>query len=283
MKVLVTGATGFIGRHVVRALLKEGHAVLAFVRNPEKVRNHEWFEQVDVMCYDIHADQELSFNNTFLPEAVIHLAWPGLPNYSSLFHIENNLMADYRFIKSLVGLGISQITIAGTCLEYGMHSGSVSESCETNPTVPYAIAKDSLHKFLRSLQNEQPFTLQWARLFYMYGDGQGKSSLFSQLDAAIEQGAEEFNMSKGEQLRDYLPVEDVAKKLVGLMECTGANGTYNICSGTPVSIRRMVEDYIHQKSSEIKLNLGFYPYPDYEPMAFWGNSSKLDKLLSQNS
>ena len=75
--------------------------------------------------------------------------------------------------------------VTGTCFEYGMQSGYLSEKMITNPGNPYALAKDSLRKFLLSLQREVPFTLQWARLFYMYGSGQNPNSILAQLDNAV--------------------------------------------------------------------------------------------------
>ena len=88
-----------------------------------------------------------------------------------------------------------------------------------------------------------------------------------------------FNMSGGEQLRDYLPVEEVAKMLVAVALQQKVEGIINCCSGEPVSVRRFVENYLQQHNLRIRLNLGHYPYPDYEPMAFWGDRQKLDGIL----
>ena len=101
------------------------------------------------------------------------------------------------------------------------------------------------------------------------------------LDRAIDRGDESFNMSGGEQLRDYLPVAEVAARLVTLVEHSDLSGTINICSGTPISVRRLVENRIAERNANITLNLGHYPYPDYEPMEFWGNPSKFLTHLSQ--
>ena len=111
--------------------------------------------------------------------------------------------------------------------------------------------------------------MKWARLFYMYGEGQSEKSILSLLDKAIADADEYFNMSGGEQLRDYLPIEKVAQKLIKIYECD-REGNFNICSGEPISIRFLVENRIKECGSSIKPNLGFYPYVDYEPMAFWG-------------
>jgi dTDP-6-deoxy-L-talose 4-dehydrogenase (NAD+) len=89
-------------------------------------------------------------------------------------------------------------------------------------------------------------------------------------------------MSGGEQLRDYLPVEDVANHIVNLVEHGELDGIYNSCSGDPISVRRLVERRIREKGSNIELNLGHYPYPDYEPMAFWGGTDKFNNAMNRN-
>lgn len=281
MKILVTGATGFIGRHLIPRLLERGHEVLAVARDEAKARQFDWFRQARFLAVDIHS---LPDETTMLfgeQDALVHLAWPGLPNYKSLFHFERNLPADYRFLRSMVEAGVRQLLVTGTCFEYGMQSGDLREDMATHPTNPYGLAKDSLRQFLEYLRREQTFTLQWARLFYMYGPGQNSGSLISQLDAAIDRGDREFPMSGGEQLRDYLPVQTVATHLATLLEHPDTEGPVNICSGHPMSVRRLVESHLSDRNAQIDLKLGHFPYPDYEPLAFWGNASRLRTLLKR--
>ncbi len=274
MKVLVTGATGFVGRHVVNQLLRQGHTVVATARDITRAETMPWFQQVEFVQCDLQLDFQPLLQERPLPDAIVHLAWPGLPNYRDFFHIDRNMPADIAFLKAAVNAGISQLMVAGTCLEYGMQYGPLSEDMATFPTTPYGFAKDALRKALELLQKSHPFTLQWMRLFYMYGEGQNKNSLLAQLDRAIDEGQPVFNMSAGDQLRDYLPIEKIAGAFVQTLETPACHGVINCCSGKPISVRQLVEQRCQEKGSAIQLNKGYYPYPDYEPLAFWGESKK---------
>lgn len=279
MKILVTGATGFVGRHVVAALCARGHDIVAVARNRQKAIQMPWYKDVNFVACDLYDPEVDPAAMLGAPEAMMHLAWPGLPNYKGRFHFEVNLPADYRFIKNMLIAGTQQVLVTGTCFEYGMQNGVLTEDAPTFPNTSYGLAKDTLRKFLQALQTDLGFILQWVRLFYMYGPGQNSNSLFAQLDRAIDEGTEIFNMSGGEQLRDYLPVQEVARCLALLVEHSELQGIINCCSGQPISVRRLVEQHIVERNADIHINLGYYSYPDYEPMAFWGNRKKLDRCL----
>ena len=278
MKVMVTGATGFIGQHVVRQLLSSGHSVIAVARDVKRANKMPWFESVDFIKCDLHDNFQHLLNDENIPDAIVHLAWPGLPNYRDFFHISKNLPMDLAFLEAAVEAGVSHLMVAGTCLEYGMQYGPLAEDIETYPTTSYGFAKDVLRKSLQLLQSEKSFTLQWMRLFYMYGEGQNKNSLLAQLDRAIYEGKRTFNMSKGDQLRDYLPIKEVAEYFVLALENPQCEGVINCCRGVPISVLDLVNQRCQEKASNIHLNRGYYPYPDYEPLSFWGKPSKL-KLL----
>lgn len=280
MRVMVTGATGFVGRHVVNELLARGHSVVAVARDIRRAQTISWFDRVEFIQCDIHEDFARLLKAESLPNAIVHLAWPGLPDYRNFFHIGKNLPADLRFLEAAVRSGVQHLVVAGTCLEYGMQYGPLTEEMETRPTTSYGFAKDALRKALQLLQKEKPFTLQWMRLFYMHGEGQNSRSLLAQLDRAIDERQSVFNMSVGDQLRDYLPVQEVAANFVLALENPQIEGVINSCSGKPVSVLDLVQQRCRERASEIRLNRGHYPYPDYEPMAFWGVPAKLASLIS---
>lgn len=279
MRIAVTGATGFIGRHVLNELSSRGIEAIAVLR-PKAAPAPE-LPCTSLVQLDIQDTPSNAFELMGRPDGLIHLAWGGLPHYRSQHHFEQELPAQYRFLKTLVASGLRNLLVAGTCFEYGMQSGPLNESMEPRPGNPYGFAKDTLRCQLGFLKLLHPFNLVWARLFYLYGQGQPENSLFPQLSQAVARGDAVFDMSGGEQLRDYLPVSEVARAIVSLALREANIGIVNICSGHPISIRRLVEGWIRENGWNIALNLGRYPYPDYEPMAFWGDRSKLDAFLEK--
>lgn len=274
MMIAVTGASGFIGRHVLSALRLQDVEVVAVTRDAARLR---WLSNaVRIVEMDIARPSSENFEQMGRPDVLIHLAWDGLPNYKSLHHFETELPRQYLFLKSMIEAGLPSLLVTGTCFEYGMQCGPLAADMLTKPNNPYGYAKDALQKQLTFLKSTGHFNLTWARLFYMYGEGQTNTSLYPKLKEAVMRGDKVFNMSGGEQLRDYLPVEQVASDLVRFAKAKKDIGVINVCSGRPISVRRLVEQWLNENSWDIELNLGFYPYPDYEPMAFWGFRNFID-------
>jgi nucleoside-diphosphate-sugar epimerase len=272
MKVAITGAGGFIGRYVLAEFARRGIEVIATER-PGVVRDRPAVANVRWVALDIAHPPTNPYAVLEHPDVLLHLAWDGLPNYRSLHHVESELPRQFDFLNKVVRSGLPALLAVGTCFEYGQQSGPLAADLETHPTNPYGLAKDELRKQLQYLQSVHPYKLTWARLFYMYGDGQSATALFPMLKAAVAAGHQQFPMSGGEQLRDYLPVGEVARRLVDLAINPGDPGPINVCSGQPISVRGLVESWIEQNGWHIEPRYGELPYPDYEPMAFWGDSA----------
>jgi nucleoside-diphosphate-sugar epimerase len=282
MKILVTGATGFIGSHLIRELLKnESNQVIATSTSISKAEKFDWFHKVRYIEHDINNSINEDLYSFFdKPDQLIHLAWGGLSNVKNLAHIEVMLLNHCKFVKNLVVGGLEDVVVTGSCLEYGMVEGCLSENLNTKPSNSYAIAKNTLREFIVELKKNFSFTYKWIRVLYTYGEGQSKTSLMYLLDKAIKDKDAKFNMSGGEQLRDFLYIDDVARYICLIAnQNIYINQAINCCSGKPISVKDLVEGYLEEKKYSMKLNLGYYPYPDYEPMSFWGDRSYLDSLL----
>ena len=272
MKILVTGVTGFVGQYVLRCLLKTDHEIIATSIEENCTVSAKNLRYISADMNEQGKDWYSLFNK---PEILIHLAWQGLPNYGEMYHIEKNLWNGYFFVKQLIESGLRDVTISGTEAEYGKQEGCLSEDVASRPTTAYAVAKDSLRRFLEEYCKKTPFDFKWVRLFFMYGEGQSKHSILQLLKAALEQGDMVFPMSGGEQLRDYLPVETAAVNIVKIALQNKVQGIINSGSGVPVSVRRLVEEYLEREGKNIELKLGHYPYKDNESMALWANTEKL--------
>lgn len=277
MNVAVTGAGGFIGHHVVAQLERRGISPTLVCRPGSALAARPSAHRVVPM--DIASAPADAHERLGRPAVLIHLAWGGLPNYASPHHVDRELPAHRAFLDGLVTAGLGSVTVTGTCLEYGLQSGALHEDMPTAPVTAYGTAKDQLRRHLEGLRRRVPFNLTWARLFYLHGEGQAAGSLLPQLEAAIARGDATFDMSGGEQQRDYLPAEEAAGYLVDLALNGSDNGVVNVCSGQPITVRALVEGIVAKRGSRIALNLGHYDYPAYEPMAFWGDRSKLNRLV----
>ena len=259
-------------------LLANGHEVAAVTRSREKLEQFDWSHAVEVLVGDVHNLDSRILDALTRADVMAHLAWEGLDDYFSSSHLDKTLVGEIGLFRKLLGArGIRRILVTGTCLEYGLQSGCLSEDLPTVPSTPYGAAKDSLRKYLLFTAPQNGCAVQWTRLFYSFGSGQSPSSLLSRLDRAISNGQTTFEMTKGEQLRDYLPVELLAQYVVRILERPQRTGVVNICSGKPISVRRLAEKHVAKMESSIHLEFGRVPYPAHEPMAFWGDARRLEQ------
>ena len=277
MRVAITGASGFVGQHVLRELQSRNLEVVATSRSP----NPQAFESAKskFIYMDIADSPTNPYELLGRPDVLIHLAWDGLPNYQSPAHVETELPKQLRFLKACLASGLKRLVVTGTCFEYGKTSGEIAEDAPTYPCTQYGAAKDELHNQLEQLHSKHPFQLAWLRLFYLYGPDQSEKSLYPSLKAAMLRGDAEFDMSGGDQVRDFLPIEAAARAIVDVALLTVDIGTINVCSGKPTTVRDQVQEWIDASASRIAMNLGRMPYSEVEPMSFWGSRSKLDSLL----
>ena len=280
MKILVTGASGGLGVLVIEKLLRLGHTVIASSRHKEKIERESIYQYVKYIAYDLAQTEKLNLFDYFdKPDALIHLAWDKLNEYKNEIHLSSILTQHQLFLDNLIQNGLKDITVVGTCYEYGLQEGELEESMPAIPTMPYPQAKNLLRVHLELLQNQLKLNLKWLRVFYVFGAIKGRKNLYTLLNDAIQRGDESFNMSGGEQIRDFLSPDEIASIIVKVAIQNKVLGLINCCSGKPVKLKDHITAYIEEKKANLKLNLGFYPYPDYEPMQTWGSVKKLNSIL----
>ena len=167
----------------------------------------------------------------FSPEACIHLAWTGLPDYS-LFRCMENFDSSVRLIELLSGMGCQKIFVAGTCWEYGSLQGQVGETDVPHSMSLFASFKTALRLVGESLTASRGLSLIWGRLFFVYGPGQRETSLIPSCYNALRK-SQAPKVNDPNAVSDFIHVSDVARAIQALIEFPGVSGTFNIGSGAP--------------------------------------------------
>jgi nucleoside-diphosphate-sugar epimerase len=280
MKVLVTGATGFLGNHLVQWLVDNTHCdVIASSPNAEKAKQMNWFDRVRYVPFDLGQAHSAQLEDFHYPDAMLHYGWRNFREIHSCHQVEENYPCSFTLIRRFVEQGLKNISVIGSGFEYGMINGPLTEDMNPQPISLYAIAKDALRRTLLTYLSDKDVVFKWIRIFNIYGPGQHPKSIFGLLDTAIQDGDTFFPMSGGAQLRDYIEVSLLAEYTAKVLLQTKINGMINCCSGVPISIRELTEKIIAEEGSDIQLKLGVYPYSPIEPMAYWGDNTKLQEIL----
>jgi dTDP-6-deoxy-L-talose 4-dehydrogenase (NAD+) len=267
MKVLVTGANGFIGKNLVNSLLENNFEVFSVVRNYQGPNN----VKANIINASIEEITSFSIDELNI-DVVIHLAWSNVSKVMLASHLDEEYELQKRFLDNVIKSKVKKIIISGSCFEYGKINGELTTSTNPEPNTKYGIAKNNLRVWLEErLLHNNTISVFWMRIFYVYGKGQHDRSLYTQLLNSISNKDEYFNMSRGFQIRDFISINKTVEFILSAINSSqkGFN-LINVCSENPISVREFVEEIINEKKSKIKLNLGYYPIPDYEPLAFWG-------------
>jgi len=264
---LVTGSTGFIGKKITEKLLSLDKNVIAICRDLDKAKKIKQLKGAKIIQLDI-TNEEINFD---IPKSstLIHCAWDNVRDVNMVEHNEEYPSIHLLFIKRMIQKGINKVFVSGSQAEYGIKYGPLSPESPTKPETQYGIGKDRLHKSLRQMQKSLDFKLAWSRFFYLHGKGQDPNTVMMQFEKALEENLPVFNMSHGEQLVDYLEIDEAASKAVNLI-LDLQDGIYNICKGEPISLRRLLEERMVILNKNIELNTGYYDYRDEYSIAMWG-------------
>ena len=272
MRIMVTGADGYIGRGVVSQLLDAGHKVMAMGLCSCGLSHDNLEEHVgDVFSYDFQSNEN--------PDVLLHLAWRNGFSHNDISHLDD-LSKHYLIIKAALEAGVKRIAVMGSMHEVGYHEGAVDENTPCNPTTPYGVAKNALRQLTGELCRQHGAQMQWLRGFYLVSnDGRG-CSIFSKIVAAEREGKDEFPFTSGRCKYDFLPYEEFCRQVVAVVEQDEVNGIINICSGEPISLGDYIEHFINDNGFSIKLGYDKSPDRPYDSPAIWGDAAKIRKILA---
>lgn len=277
MKVLVTGAAGYMGKYVVKELLIRGHQVLAVDLNHKDIDS-----RAEILDVDIFNGNDNIYEQCKKPELCIHLAWQDGFVHNSYKHMEN-LSSHFKFLKSLMDGGCKRLAIMGTMHEVGFYEGAIDENTPCNPLSQYGIAKNALRQAMIQLTKGTDIKLYWLRAFYILGDDSRNSSIFTKLLQAAEDGKKEFPFTTGISKYDFIDVKELAKQIVAASTQDKIVGIINVCTGKPISLREKVESFIKEKGLDIQLQYGAFPERPYDSKIIYGDNTKIMKIMHSNN
>lgn len=274
MKVLVTGANGYIGRHVVSELLNRGVDVIASDISNSCIDSRATFVKIDIFNLpEVNIYEYLGF-----PDVCIHMAWRNGFVHNASSHIED-LSGHFKFLLALIKGGLKQLAIMGTMHEVGYWEGAINENTPCNPISLYGIAKDTLRKCIQRISDDYECKLQWLRCYYITGDDLMNNSIFCKILKAANEGEKKFPFTSGKNQYDFISVDELAYQIASVIMQKRINGIINCCSGTPVSLGEKVEDFIKNNNLDITLDYGAFPDRLYDSPCVYGDNSKILSIM----
>ena len=275
MKVLVTGAAGYMGKHVVRALLNDGHEV--YVSDFQYKGIDERAKIVDEPIFDGEKD---IYERLGRPDVLVHLAWRDGFIHNSAAHMKD-LSNHVTFLENMIDGGLKYLTVMGSMHEVGYWEGAITADTPCNPMSMYGIAKNALRQTLLLYCKDKDVNLHWLRAYYIYGDDMRGSSIFAKICQAVEDGKKDFPFTTGKNLYDFIHVDELARQIAAASVQSEVNGVINVCSGEPKSLAEQIEGYIKEHNYDIKLNYGAFPDRPYDSPGIWGDATLIKQIMEK--
>lgn len=272
-RIMVTGANGYLGQGIVKALLDRGNEVVATDFSVTDIDERA----TKMACNLFEIDDP--YNYFGKPDVLLHLAWrDGFVHYSEA-HL-HDLPKHYDFLQRIMNSEIKSIAVMGSMHEIGFYEGSIDENTPCRPESFYGIAKNALREVTAILAKQNNKIFQWLRGFYIVGNSKHGSSIFSKISVAAENGKKEFPFTMGLNQFDFLDYEVFCEYVAATVTQNEVNGIINICSGRPEKLSDRVERFIKENNYNIKLKYGEFPDRPYDSKAIWGNDAKIKRIIN---
>lgn len=280
MKVLLTGATGFIGSHVARLLVASGAAVTAVIKpSTQRSRITDLEGAIKVIPCDVGDREFLEPRlREDVPDVCIHLAWHGWSG-PSLTADDNlaSMAASLKLLRTLVDVGCPRFVGVGTCFEYDPASVAMSELSPVMPKDLYGACKHELSVVAQALKPITSMSVAWARVFLVYGPSDDERRLVPSLVRSLIRG-EPAKMTLGEQVRDVVHVEDAASAIWAIARSTHV-GPVNVASGVPVRVVDIAQEIAGIVGRPELLQVGALPYRALEPPVLVADTTLLREAI----
>lgn len=274
MKIAVTGANGYLGQGIVKQLLEDGNEVVAADYTLDNVDSRA--EKIECDLFSLTDP----YQKLGKPDVVLHLAWRNGFVHNAISHMED-LPSHYLFLKQLLDGGLKRLAVMGTMHEVGFYEGSIKENTPTNPQSLYGIAKNALRNAAFLLCNDHEAICQWIRGFYIVGNSQFGSSIFSKITKANAEGQKTFPFTSGLNQWDFINYDEFCLQVASIVEQDKVNGIINACSGRPEKLADRVERFIKENGYSIKLAYGTFPDRPYDSKAVWGDDTKVREIMDE--
>ncbi len=272
-KILVTGAAGYIGRHVVKTALDMGYPVIASDFAFKGVDERAEFCDVPLFSGDKNIWQALG-----APDVCIHLAWRDGFRHNASSHMKD-LSSHVVFLNNLAKGGLPMLTVMGTMHEVGYWEGPITADTPCAPQSQYGIAKNALRQSLLLSLPDTGCLLHWLRAYYITGDEAHGSSIFAKITQAELDGKETFPFTSGQNRYDFIDVDRLAQMIVAASVQDQVNGIINVCTGQPRTLADRVEQFLRDKHYKIRLDYGAYPDRPYDSPGVWGDPARINEIL----
>ncbi|HEL2460690.1 NAD-dependent epimerase/dehydratase family protein [Streptococcus suis] len=272
MKVLVTGANGYLGSGVVKKLLDMGVTVIATDMATTHIDSRARIYQCNLF------EIANPFEYFEEPEVIVHMAWRDGFIHNSINHILD-LHKHYEFLLKMCTGGVRKISVLGSMHEIGFHEGSIDEDTPTDPRTLYGISKDTLRQLTKLMCAEQNTEYQWLRGYYIVGTSDNGASIFSKIIQSEKDGKEKFPFTTGQNQFDFIDYDMFCDLLSKVVLQDDVCGVINICSGKPERLSDRIETFLKENNLNIRLEYGVFPERPNESKAIWGNDKKLNLAL----